>query len=97
MHMHGQSAAVNGVGLIVELLKQLGIEHTHDEIEGAVIIGNHGEYRRFPFTDLPQIHFVALGDTGQRIQIELFQTGDKGNLDGFQRLSASGVICPVIL
>ena len=25
MHMHGQSAAVNGVGLIVELLKQLGV------------------------------------------------------------------------
>ena len=97
MHMHGQSAAVNGVGLIVELLKQLGIKHTHDEIEGAIVIGNHGEYRRFLFADLPQIHFIALGNAGQRIQIELFQTGDKGNLDGFQRLSAAGVIRPVIL
>lgn len=97
MHMHGQSAAVNGVGLIVELLKQLGVEHTHDEIEGTVVIGNYGEYRRFLFADLPQIHFIALGNAGQRIQIELFQTGDKGNLDGFQRLSAAGVICPVIL
>ena len=53
MHMHGQSAAVNGVGLIVELLKQLGIKHTHDEIEGTVIIGNYSEYRRFLFADLP--------------------------------------------
>ena len=97
VHMHGQSAAVNGVGLIVKLLKQLGIKHTHDEIEGAVIIGNYSKYRRFLFADLPQIHFIALGDTCQRIQIELFQTGDKGDLDGFQRLSAAGVICPVIL
>ena len=97
MHMHGQSAAVNGVGLIVELLKQLGIKHTHDEIEGTVVIGNYGEYRRFLFADLPQIHFIALGNAGQRIQIELFQTGDKGNLDGFQRLSAAGVIRPIIL
>ena len=77
MHMHGQSAAVNGVGLIVELLKQLGIKHAHDEIEGTVVIGNYGEYRRFLFTDLPQVHLVALGDASQRIQIELFQTGDK--------------------
>ena len=65
MHMHGQSAAVNGVGLIVKLLKQLGIEHTHDEIEGAVVIRNYGEYRRFLFADLPQIHLIALGDAGQ--------------------------------
>ncbi len=65
MHMHGQPAAVNGVGLIVELLKQLGIEHTHDEIEGAVVIRNYGEYRRFLFADLPQIHLIALGDAGQ--------------------------------
>ena len=83
---------MNGVGLIVELLKQLSIKHTHDEIEGTVVIGNHGEYRCFLFADLPQIHFIALGNAGQRIQIELFQTGDKGNLDGFQRLSAAGVI-----
>lgn len=76
MHMHGQPATVNGVGLIVELLKQLGIKHTHDEIEGTVVIGNNGEYRRFLFADLPQIHFIALGNAGQRIQIELFQTGD---------------------
>ena len=46
-------------------LKQLGIEHTHDEIEGAVVIRNYGEYRRFLFADLPQIHLIALGDAGQ--------------------------------
>ncbi len=97
MHMHGQSAAVNRVGLIVELLKQLGIKHTHDEIEGAVIIGNYGEYRRFLFADLPQIHFITLGNARQRIQIELFQTGDQGNLNGFQRLGTAGVVRPIIL
>ena len=35
-------------------------------------------------------------DTRKRGQIELFQTGHKGDLNGFQRLTAAGVVGAVV-
>ena len=82
--MDGQPAAVHDICLIIQLLKQLGVEHTHDEIEGAVVVRDHGINGRFLLAQAPQLHLIVLRDTGQRIQVELLQPGDQGDLDGFQ-------------
>ena len=88
---------MDNVRLIIELLEQLSIKHSHEEAEGAVIVRDYGKDCRFLLADTPQLQFIVLCDAGKTLQIELFQTGDQGNLDGFQGFAAAGVIAPVIL
>ena len=88
---------MDDVRLIIELLEQLSIKHPHEEAEGAVIVRNYGEDRRFLFANAPECQLIVLRDAGKTLQIELFQTGDQGNLDGLQGLAAAGVVASVIL
>lgn len=97
MDVYRQPAAMDNVRLIIELLEQLSIKHPHEEAEGAVIVRDYGKDRRFLLADAPQLQFIVLCDAGKTLQIELFQAGDQGNLDGFQGFAAAGVIAPVIL
>ena len=97
MDVYRQPAAMDNVRLIIELLEQLSIKHSHEEAEGAVIVRDYGKDRRFLLADTPQLQFIVLCDAGKTLQIELFQAGDQGNLDGFQGFAAAGVIVPVIL
>ena len=77
------------IRLIVELLKELGVEHPDDKVETAVVVGNDRIDGGFPLSQTPQLHLIVLRDAGQRVQVELLQTGDECDLDGFQRFSAS--------
>ena len=80
----------------VELLEQLGVEHSDDEVVGAVAVWDHRKDGGFPLPNFSQLHFVCLGDSRQRSQVELLQMGDQGDLNGFQGLAAAGVIAFVV-
>lgn len=80
----------------VDLLEQLSVEHSDDKVVGAVAIRDHRKDGGFPFTNFPQLHFICLGDSRKRCQVELFQMGDQGDLNGFQRLAAAGVVALVV-
>ena len=92
-----EPSAVPVVGRVVELLEELGVEHSDQEIKGAVVVGDDREDRGFAFPHQRQLQFVVLGDGCQGFQVELLQTGDQRDLDGFQGLAAAGMIALVIL
>ena len=94
--MDRQPPAILKVRLSVELLEQLGVEHSDDEVVGAVTVGDYRKDGGFPFSNFSQLHFVRLGDSRQRGQVELLQMGDQGDLNGFQGLAAAGVVALVI-
>ena len=94
--MDRQPPAMLKVRLSIELLEQLGVEHSDDEVVGAVTVGDHRKDGGFPFSNFSQLHFIRLGDSRQRSQVELFQMGDQGDLNGFQRLAAAGVVALVV-
>ncbi len=96
MHRHGKPSTVDEIRLMIKLLEQLGVEHSHEKVKGAVIVRDHGENRRFLLSQTPQLQFIVLGNAGQTVQIELLQAGDQRDLDGLQRLAAAGVIVPVV-
>lgn len=73
MDVQGQPAAVNMVGQVVKLLEKLGVEHPHDEIEAAVVVGDHGKEGRLFLPDGGQLHFIHRGDARDGGQVELFQ------------------------
>lgn len=97
MDVNRESAAVNIVSGVIELLEKLGVEHADDEIEGAVIVGDDGEDGGLALAHLGQLQLVVLGDGGQGLQVELGQPGDQGDLDGFQGFAAAGMVVLVIL
>ena len=80
----------------VELLKKLGVEHSDDEVVRAVAVRDHRKDGGFPLPNFSQLHFIRLGDARQRSQVELFQMGDQGDLNGFQGLAAAGVVAFVV-
>ena len=89
--------AVPVVGGVVELLEELGVEHSDQEIKGAVVVGDHREDCGFSLPHQRQLQLVILGDGCQGFQVEFLQTGDQRDLDGFQGFAAAGVIALVVL
>ena len=85
------------VGGVVELLEELGVEHSDQEIKGAVVVGDDREDRGFALPHQRQLQLVVLGDGCQGFQVELLQAGDQRDLDGLQGLAAAGVVALVIL
>ena len=60
---NGQGTAIIPVGLIVQLLESLGIEHTHQEVEGGIVaVRDNAENRLFAAAQLVQLHIVPAGD-----------------------------------
>lgn len=74
MDVNGKPAAVDDIRLVIKLLEHLRIEHSHEEIEGTVVVRDNSEDCRFLFSQAPQLHFVVLGYARKAFQIELFQT-----------------------
>ena len=96
MNVNRESAAVNIVSGVIELLEKLGVEHADDEIEGAVIVGDDGKDGGLALAHLGQLQLVVLGDGGQGLQVELGQPGDQGDLDGLQGFAAAGMVVLVV-
>ena len=84
------------VRLIIQLLKQLRVQHSHDEIEAAVVIGNDTVQHGFFLAHAGQLQLIGAGQVSQRLQIEFFQMGYQRDLDGFQRLGAAAAVIAVI-
>ena len=74
MDVNGKPAAVDDIRLVIKLLEHLRIEHSHEEIEGTVVVRDNSEDCRFLFSQAPQLHFVVFGYARKAFQIELFQT-----------------------
>ena len=70
------------IRLVVKLLEKLGVEQSNQEVEGGVVVRDHGEDGGFPLPQAPKVHFICLGDAGQGFQVELFQPCRQGDLDG---------------
>ena len=96
MHVFFKMSTMDDIRLIIQLLEQLRIEHAHQKIEGTVVVRDDSKDSCLFLPDLRQFHFIILGDTCQRFQVELFQSGYERNLDGFQRLASPGAIVPVV-
>ena len=72
------------------------VEHPNDEIEAAVVVRDHRKDSGFLLPQAPEIHLIGLRHFREGFQVELFQPGDKGDLDGFQGLTAAGVVVAVV-
>ena len=97
VHRHRQASPVLVVGQMEQLLENLGVQDGHQEIEAGVVIGNQGEQGHFFLSQAGQIQLVCGGEGGEGSEIELFQPGCQGNLDGFQSLGGARAVIPVIL
>ena len=64
---------MHNVSRIVELLEQLRVEHTDDEVEAGVIVRDDGKHSGFSFSHERQFQLVVLGDGSKGFQIELLQ------------------------
>ena len=56
-----QPSAMLKVRFPVELLEQLGVEHSDDEVVGAVAVRDHRKNGGFPLSDFPKLHFIRFG------------------------------------
>ena len=97
MHMNGESAAVNYIRVVIELLKKLGVEHTDNEVERAVVIGDNGKHSGLLLPQLAEVKVVGLGNRSKAVKVELLQSGHKCDLNGFQGLARTGTVVAVIL
>ena len=91
-----QFSVVHVACLIGQLLEQLRIQHADQEIEAAVVVRDDREKRGLPLAHMLQLQIVALGDAGQRIQIEFLQSGEQRDLDGFQRFGTAGAVATIV-
>ena len=92
----GQGTLVYLVGLVIEGLEGTGIEHPHQIVEGAVIVGDDGKHGLFALTHEAQLHIVPRRDTGDLGQDE----GGEPHCGGYQdRLGgfAGGLLEDLIL
>ena len=70
MNVYGQPPAILEVSKLKKLLEKLGVEHTYEKVEAAVIVGQHGEQRRFLFAQRSQVQFVVGSEVGKARQVE---------------------------
>lgn len=82
----GQRPLVYLVRLIVEGLKRAGVEHTHEVVECAVIVGDDGKDGLLAVPHHAQLHIVPAGDADDLRQDERGQPdggGQKNTFRGF--------------
>ena len=86
-----QVVETNGTGhsALADMLKELGVENGYQKIEGSIVVRDQGKQSHLLFSHTAKIQLVGHGQLGQLRQVELLQTGSKGDLDGFQRLSCA--------
>ena len=67
------------VRLVVEGLKRAGVEHTHQVVKGAVIIGDDGKDSLLAISHHPQLHIVTGCNVGDLRENESGQPNGGGN------------------
>ena len=68
--MNRQPAAVFPVGQVVESLEKLGVNHSHQIIEGRIGVRNAAEQRHLPFPDRSQVQLIHAGQTADLVQVK---------------------------
>ena len=87
-YRHGKAAHVYLVRLVVQLLKCLGVEHTHKEIEAHVVaVRDDAEDSLFAFSQLGKLQIVLVGNVLDLPQRERGQTDGGRHKDAFCRLA----------
>ena len=61
---------VDLVGGVVQRLKSLGVEQGYQEIEGVVVVGDHGIQGAFTFSQRVEVHVVMVGHALDLRQVE---------------------------
>ena len=95
--MDGQPPLVHMVGLIVQLLDDLGVEHTDEIRERSIVVGDDGEDGRLPLPDLPYVHIVMVGDGADLVHVERRQANGQRDVDAFGGLARRLFVDAVLL
>ena len=83
MHRHRQTTFMYAVGLTVQRLDKLGVNHTDQVIQRLIRIRDAAEQRDLAFAQLLQMQFVRHGQLGNGRQIESCQANAYADKDGF--------------
>ena len=94
--MARQCPMVDLVGAVVQRLEYLGIQQANEEIEGRVIIRDHGIEGAFFLSQSIQVHVIMVGDSLDLRQVEGSQPHSGADQDAFCRL-AGGLLEYLIL
>ena len=70
MHRHRQASFVYAVGLTIQRLDKLGVNHADQIIERLIRVLDAAEQRNFALAQLLQVQFVCHRQLGNRRQIE---------------------------
>ena len=96
-HMDRQPSMIHMVSLIIELLNDLGVEHTHEVGQRRVVVGDDGEDGRLYLSDVADVHIVVVGDRADLVHIERRQSDCQGDVDTLGRLASRLFVDPVLL
>ena len=88
-HGNGQRPLMHLVRLIVKTLKGAGVEHTHDVVEGAVVVRDDGKHGLLALAHLVQFHIVFCCDVLYLRQDERGQPHRRGDQDALRGLARS--------
>ena len=95
-HMDGQPPAIYVIGLFTEQVKQLGVDHGDQEVEGAVCVGHDEEQCCFSVAQGIQFQFIIRSDFAEFRDIKGGQAGTAGNQDGLRGLASSQLVKTVL-
>ena len=97
MHRHRQASFVYAVGLTVQRLDKLGVNHTDQIIERLIRIRDAAEQRNFALAQFLQVQLVRHRQLGDGRQIECSQTHTYADKDGFCGFARRLLENPVLL
>ena len=89
MHRHRQASFVYAVGLTVQRLDKLGVNHTDQIVEGFVRIRDAAKQRNFALAQFLQVQFVCHRQLGDGRQIECGQAYTHTDEDRFRGLTGN--------
>ena len=64
------NGVVTHVKLLREGLEKLGVNHSHQVIEGRIGVRNAAEQRHLPFPDGRQVQLIHAGQTADLVQVK---------------------------
>lgn len=88
MHRHRQTTFVYAVGLAIQRLDELCVNHTDQIVEGFVRIRDAAEQRNFALAQFLQVQFVCHRQLGDGRQIECGQAYTHTDEDRFRGLTS---------
>ncbi len=68
--MDGQAPAVNVVGCLAQKVKELGVDHAYEKVEGGIRVGHDEEQRGLAVSQRAQRQLVAARDLTQLGDVE---------------------------